>query len=393
MKKLAYLLFLIFFLSVGQTVLAIPCNDCADICQEQYSMGPEYEGCLATQCNDCDQTETNADGDTTQDDNSPLDTSGTVTPNQFNDAPPAGNTNSGAAPEVIPPAAAPASSNSSAGQKVGEALGLDTISFSANVPIGDFKNCTFSGSATGGNNCLGIYIQAWYGFALGTLGILATFMIMFAGFKYLTSRGDTKAISEAKTLIVSAVSGLILAFLIYTILNIINPNLLIIKMPAIPSIKTTGGMDLSKQTVNDNTNETDGTTSTINPLVPANMQTSQNYPKLTGREDLVNSGNALIDQLKQENKLPPGFKVTSGYRCTKTNSQHCAGNAFDVTWDGINQQSAETFANNVIAINPKFSYIIESDGEYGSSWHNADGSPGMGVHLDLRTNMPPLRIR
>ena len=201
MKKLAYILFLVIFLSIGQTVSAVSCDQCTPNCLTT-NPGTDQASNIARQ--KCEQSCLGSCGK---------------------------------------PAESPTA------PQVGTPYDPSTISFSANVPIGKFKDCTFSGSATGGNNCLGIYIQAWYGFALGTLGILATFMIMFAGFKYLTSRGDTKAISEAKTLIVSAVSGLILAFLIYTILNIINPNLLIIKMPAIPSIKTTGGMDLGSQSV------------------------------------------------------------------------------------------------------------------------------------------------
>lgn len=92
-----------------------------------------------------------------------------------------------------------------------------------NVPIGETATIDLEG------NILGRYIQIWYGFIIGTVGILATVMIMWGGFKWLTSRGNSGNISEAKEIIFSALIGLVIAFLSYTILNIINPELLKIK--------------------------------------------------------------------------------------------------------------------------------------------------------------------
>ena len=115
-----------------------------------------------------------------------------------------------------------------------------------NVPIGQLTSCTIGLNGTA-NNCLGLYIQAWYGFTLGVVGILATIMMMFAGFKYLTSRGNGKAIGEAKDLMVSGISGVVIAFLSYTILSLISPQLLIIHIPAIPTIKDNSGIDISAQ--------------------------------------------------------------------------------------------------------------------------------------------------
>jgi len=46
---------------------------------------------------------------------------------------------------------------------------------------------------------LGKYIQIWYGLIIGTVGILASIMIMYGGFKWLTSRGG-QAVSEARIL-------------------------------------------------------------------------------------------------------------------------------------------------------------------------------------------------
>lgn len=101
--------------------------------------------------------------------------------------------------------------------------------FQLNVPIPGIPN---EGLSVGnGTDALGQYIQAWYGFVIGAVGILATVMIMWAGFKWLTSRGNSKTISDAKEIIWSSIIGLLIAFLSYTILHLIDPDLTNIAMP------------------------------------------------------------------------------------------------------------------------------------------------------------------
>jgi hypothetical protein len=94
------------------------------------------------------------------------------------------------------------------------------IVFTPNVPIGDF-----SGPITVTNELLGNYINTWYGFVVGAVGIMATVMIMYAGFKWLASRGNATTISDAKDKIWSAIIGLFLVFSSYIILQVINGDL------------------------------------------------------------------------------------------------------------------------------------------------------------------------
>ncbi len=79
------------------------------------------------------------------------------------------------------------------------------------------------------------YISAWYQFIIGSVGVLAVLMIMWAGFRWLTSRGNQEIISDAKDKIWSAIIGLVLVFLIYTISFIINPELTKIELPKLPT--------------------------------------------------------------------------------------------------------------------------------------------------------------
>ena len=88
-----------------------------------------------------------------------------------------------------------------------------------NVPIGTRTSIPIGG------NPFGDYFKLWYGFILGTIGILATVMIIIGGFQWLVSRGNTSQVKEGQDRIFAALTGLALAFLAYTILYLINPQL------------------------------------------------------------------------------------------------------------------------------------------------------------------------
>ena len=75
------------------------------------------------------------------------------------------------------------------------------------------------------NESLAKYIGGLYKFFIGIAGILAVVMIMFGGIQWLTSGGDSTKIGSAKETIFGAVIGLILALTSFTILRMINPEL------------------------------------------------------------------------------------------------------------------------------------------------------------------------
>lgn len=76
---------------------------------------------------------------------------------------------------------------------------------------------------------LGEFISWVYKYALGAAGVIATAMIMVAGFLWITSGGNPNTISQAKKYITSAVFGLILVMCAYLILNFLNPDLVTMK--------------------------------------------------------------------------------------------------------------------------------------------------------------------
>ncbi len=87
------------------------------------------------------------------------------------------------------------------------------------------------GSVTG----LANYISELYSFIVGSIGIFAAVMIMFNGLRWVSAAGNASRIAEAKDGIVSALIGLFLALISYTILIQINPYLV-----SIPEICPTG---------------------------------------------------------------------------------------------------------------------------------------------------------
>jgi len=69
------------------------------------------------------------------------------------------------------------------------------------------------------------YINVIYKFFISLIGILATVMIMYGGFKWVLAAGNESIIGQAKETITSAIIGLCLALLSYLILFTINPAL------------------------------------------------------------------------------------------------------------------------------------------------------------------------
>lgn len=99
----------------------------------------------------------------------------------------------------------------------------------------DIPGLTFDGTVEATDNASGqknfslpyiaTYINAVYKYAIGLGTLFAIITIMYGGLRWMTSFGNTKAVSEAKGAIGNAVGGLVLLVGVYTILTIINPEM------------------------------------------------------------------------------------------------------------------------------------------------------------------------
>ena len=66
------------------------------------------------------------------------------------------------------------------------------------------------------------YISAVFAYSMKVGIVLTTLMIIYAGFKYMTSQGNPSAINEAKDIIIGSLSGFALLLVIYLLLNVLN---------------------------------------------------------------------------------------------------------------------------------------------------------------------------
>lgn len=95
-----------------------------------------------------------------------------------------------------------------------------TITISTSVP----------GMAANSTSSPGAFIAGIYQFALMIGGVLAFGIIVFGGVKYMASAGNPSGQSDAKEWIEAALLGLLLLVGAYFILNVVNPQLLNLKL-------------------------------------------------------------------------------------------------------------------------------------------------------------------
>src|SRR3989344_1067084 len=84
------------------------------------------------------------------------------------------------------------------------------------------------------------YIVGVYKYAVGIAGILAAVMMMIGGLQIMTARGDASAAKAGKDKIQDAVIGVFLTLSVYTILRLVNPDLVVfkkIKIETLPPIE------------------------------------------------------------------------------------------------------------------------------------------------------------
>ncbi len=80
------------------------------------------------------------------------------------------------------------------------------------------------------------YVRAIYDYGISIGAILATVVLMAAGVIWLTSGGSQDKIGQAKNMISGSIIGLLLLFGSYTILNLVNPELVNFHVSDIPAI-------------------------------------------------------------------------------------------------------------------------------------------------------------
>ncbi|MFA5047470.1 MAG: pilin [Patescibacteria group bacterium] len=245
------------------------------------------------------------------------------------------------------PSTTPVSGNSSADTVAAPA----PIPFTPNVSVGS----SFQAGASSEINpdSLGKYIQAWYTLIISVVGIIATVMLMWGGMKWLTSRGNSKVISEAKEIIWSAIIGLALTLLSWTILSLINEKLVVMQSLDIKRIDYKGSQDQnigSETQFSDTTSGAgggasvplDGTAQAANTAALGPIGVGQNV-----RVDGLTPG--IIDIAKNlQTASGANMAITSAYRPGDAGSNHANGTALDFSTqnDKFNNYMVELIKNS-----------------------------------------------
>lgn len=86
----------------------------------------------------------------------------------------------------------------------------------------------------------GEYFLAFYVFFVGIVGILATIMVMYGGYRWIAAAGNASRIQGAKETMSGAIIGLVLALTSFLLLNLINPQLVRVRVPHLEVISKIG---------------------------------------------------------------------------------------------------------------------------------------------------------
>lgn len=92
----------------------------------------------------------------------------------------------------------------------------------------------FAGLNLKDNQDLNQIIAWFYYFVISISGIAAFVMLVWGGFTWLTSAGSPAKITDAKDRIYSAFLGLLLILASYLIIQVINPELTVLRLPGPP---------------------------------------------------------------------------------------------------------------------------------------------------------------
>lgn len=87
---------------------------------------------------------------------------------------------------------------------------------------------------------IGEFIQVGYKYALAIVGIVAAAVVVVSGLQWTASGGNSEIITSAKTRIAGAMTGLLIAYLSYTILNLVNPSLVNFRLPQVWMVRPQG---------------------------------------------------------------------------------------------------------------------------------------------------------
>ncbi len=110
----------------------------------------------------------------------------------------------------------------------------DATKFTPEIPI---PGTDFSGEEqTVDNDLFGRYVRAIYIYFIWIVGIIATFMVIYAGVKWVAAAGNQARIREAHEMINNAIIGVIIGLTSVVLLNLLSPNFTTLSIPGTTSV-------------------------------------------------------------------------------------------------------------------------------------------------------------
>ena len=94
-----------------------------------------------------------------------------------------------------------------------------------------------SGANNTANNDLYNCINRLYRFAIVIAVTASVFMLVIAGYVYMSAEGNTEAVSKAKDILVSTITSLVILFTGYILLRALNPDLISFQNVQPPSVR------------------------------------------------------------------------------------------------------------------------------------------------------------
>lgn len=193
----------------------------------------------------------------------------------------------------------------------------------------------------------GEYIRLLFLYGLGIIGIVALFAIVFGGIRYVTSGSSETGKAEGKKWIIASLSGVILLFSSYLILNTINPNLVSLKEPNLPAVD----IDVPEQPAQTILNLGQQTGALPGQLTFSNSK----YPDMEQRfnETAPNNLRQVVTS------IPIPVAITSYDQGTghKANSDHYQKKAVDIYTGNMTDAQLKTVLDS-LSSNPNVSKII-----------------------------------
>lgn len=96
----------------------------------------------------------------------------------------------------------------------------------------------FSGPQDVDNNLFGRYVRAIYIYFIWIVGIVATFMIVFAGVKWVAAAGNPARINDARDMMNNAIIGVIIGLTSVVLLNLLSPRFTSLSIPGTTSVSS-----------------------------------------------------------------------------------------------------------------------------------------------------------